>query len=116
LGRVAYADKAHDSKALREKLVSLGIDDKIACKYKRDKPLKNWRKWFNTTASSVRSGVGRANATMKNGYGMTRVRYRGLARNHCHLQGAEIGAYMDQRRGKALKLGAKAVVTAHKIM
>jgi transposase, IS5 family len=41
---------------------------------------------FNTTASSVRSGVERANATMKRWYGMRRVRYLGLARNHFHLQ------------------------------
>ena len=71
---VYYADKAYDSKGLREKLASLGIDDKIAYKAKRNKPLKNWQKWFNTTASSVRSGVERANATMKNWFGTARVR------------------------------------------
>ena len=95
-----YADKAYDSKALREKLVSLGIDDKIAYKAKRNKPLKNWQKWFNTTASSVRSGVERANATMKNWYGMARVRYRGLARNHCHLQ--FVACAMNMKRARVL--------------
>ena len=48
--------------------------------YRRNKALANWRVWFNKTASSVRVGVERANATMKNWYGMARVRYRG------HLQ------------------------------
>ncbi len=61
-----YADKAYDSKALREKLAEQGIDDNIAYKARRNKPLKNWQKWFNTTVSSVRSGVERSNATMKN--------------------------------------------------
>lgn len=81
-----YGDKAYDSKALRDKLAEQGIDDKIAYKAKRNKPLVNWQKWFNTTASSVRCGVERANATMKRWYGMERVRYLGLARNNCHLQ------------------------------
>ena len=35
---------------------------------------------------SLRCGVERANATLKHGYGMSRVRYRGLARNAFHLQ------------------------------
>ena len=34
-----YADKAYDSQALREKLDDKGIDDKIAYKAKRNKPL-----------------------------------------------------------------------------
>ncbi len=81
-----YADKAYDSAALRKALNDKGIEDKIAYKAKRNKPLVSWQKWFNTTASSIRSGVERANATMKRWYGMTRVRYLGLARNNCHLQ------------------------------
>jgi transposase, IS5 family len=36
--------------------------------------------------SGIRSGVERAPATMKRWYGMSRVRYLGLARNNCHLQ------------------------------
>jgi len=95
-----YADKAYDSKALREKLAALGIDDKIAYKAKRNKPLVAWQKWFNTTASSVRCGVERANATMKNWYGMTRVRYLGLARNNCHLQ--FVACAMNMKRALVL--------------
>ena len=34
----------------------------------------------------MRSAVERAFATMKRWYGMSRVRYLGLARNACHLQ------------------------------
>lgn len=81
-----YADKAYDSAALRESLKKQGIDDQIAYRARRGKPLVNWQKNFNSCASSVRSGVERANATMKRWYGMARVRYLGLTRNHCHLQ------------------------------
>jgi len=98
-----YADKAYDSRALREKLASLGVDDRIAYKAKRNKPLTNWQRWFNTTASRVRCGVERSNATMKNWYGMARVRYLGLARNNCHLQ--FVACAMNIKRARVL-LGA----------
>ena len=55
-------------------------------KAKRGNQQPNWLKWMNKVAASVRSGIERTNATMKNWYGMARVRYLGLARNHCHLQ------------------------------
>jgi IS5 family transposase len=99
-----YADKAYDSRALRDKLTSLGIEDRIAYKGKRNKGLANWQVWFNKTASSVRVGVERANATMKNWYGMGRVRYRGLARNHCHLQ--FVAMAMNMKRARVLLAAA----------
>ena len=95
-----YADKAYDSQPLRNKLAERGIADKIAYKAKRNKPLANWQKWFNTTASSVRTGVERANATTKNWYGMARVRYLGLARNNWHLQ--FVACAMNIKRGLVL--------------
>jgi transposase, IS5 family len=58
---------------------------------------------FNTTASSVRSGGEPSNATMKNWYGKARVRYLGLARNHCHLQ--FVACAMNMKRALVL-LGA----------
>jgi IS5 family transposase len=98
-----YADKAYDSRALRAKLAEMGIEDRIAYKARRNKPLVNWQAWFNKTASRVRVGVERANATMKNWYGMSRVRYRGVARNHCHLQ--FVAKAMNMKRARVL-LGA----------
>ena len=71
---------------------------------RRNKPLVNWQAWFNKTASSVRVGVERANATMKNWYGMGRVRYRGLARNHCHLQ--FVAMAMNMKRARVLLAAA----------
>lgn len=93
-----YADKAYDGRGLRETLASRGVKDRIAYKAQRGKPLKPWQKWFNRTVSSVRSGVERPNATMKNWYGMARVRYLGLARNHCHLQFVAIAMNMKRAR------------------
>lgn len=81
-----YADKAYDSRALREDLAERGIKDRIAYKARRGKRQPNWQKWMNKVAAGVRAGIERTNATMKNWYGMARVRYLGLARNHCHLQ------------------------------
>jgi IS5 family transposase len=81
-----YADKAYDSQALRDELKKRGIKDRIAYKARRGKKQPNWQKWMNKLAASVRAGIERTNATMKNWYGMDRVRYIGLGRNHCHLQ------------------------------
>jgi len=81
-----FADKAYDSQAFRETLRRRGIVDGVAHRGRRSHPLQTWQRWFNVWASSVRSGVERANATMKRWYGMSRVRYLGLARNNCHLQ------------------------------
>jgi IS5 family transposase len=38
---IYYADKAYDSRALRAKLAEMGIEDRIAYKAKRNKPLVN---------------------------------------------------------------------------
>jgi Transposase DDE domain len=51
-------------------------------------------------ASSVRSAVERAFATMKRWYGMSRVRYLGLARNACHLKFVVMA--MNMKRALAL--------------
>jgi transposase, IS5 family len=93
-----YADKAYDSQGLRDKLGELGIEDRIAYKAKRNRPLVNWQVWFNKTASRIRVGVERANATMKNWYGMAKVRYLGLDRNNCHLQFVAMAMNMKRAR------------------
>jgi IS5 family transposase len=80
------------------------IDDKIAYKAKCGTPQPDWQKWFNKTASSVRVGVERANATMKNWDGMAKVRYRGLARNNCHLQ--FVAMAMNMKRALVLEAAA----------
>ena len=85
--QAVFADRAYDSQAFRESLRRRGIGEGILWKVKhRRYPLEAWQQRLNRWAQGVRSGVERANATMKQWYGMSRVRYRGLARNACHLQ------------------------------
>jgi transposase, IS5 family len=60
--------------------------------------LVNWQVWFNKTAARIRVGVERANATMKNWYGMAKVRYLGLDRNNCHLQFVAMAMNMKRAR------------------
>ena len=95
-----FADKAYDSAALRKVLKDKGIDDQIAYKARRGKPLVDWQKSFNRCASGIRSGVERANATMKRWYGMARVRYLGQKRNHCHLQ--FVACAMNMKRARVI--------------
>ena len=81
-----FADKAYNSQAFRDTLERLGIVDGVLWRANRGHPLETWQKWCNAWASGIRSAVERAPATMKRWYGMSRVRYLGLARNACHLQ------------------------------
>ncbi len=57
-------------------------------------------KFLSAWATSIRSGVERAFATMKRWYGMGRVRYLGLARNACHLR--FVAAAMNMKRALVL--------------
>jgi IS5 family transposase len=96
-----FADRAYDSQALREILERRGLVDGIAWKVKHARyPLEPWQKFLNAWATSIRSGVERAFATMKRWYGMGRVRYLGLARNACHLQ--FVAAAMNMKRALVL--------------
>jgi transposase, IS5 family len=82
-----FADKAYDSQAMREALRKRGLVDGILWKVKHKlHPLETWQKFCNVWAGRIRAAVERAPATMKRWYGMSRVRYLGLARNNCHLQ------------------------------
>ena len=61
-----FADRAYDSQALREILERRGLVDGIAWKVKHARyPLEPWQKFLNAWATSIRSGVERAFATMK---------------------------------------------------
>ena len=76
--QAVFADRAYDSQAFRESLRRRGIGDGII-----------WK-----------SGVERANATMKQWYRLSRVRYRGLARNACHLR--FVATAMNMKRALVL--------------
>jgi IS5 family transposase len=89
---------------LRDRLAERGIEDRIAYQAERGKEPANWRVWFDKTASSVRVGGERANATMKNWRGMAGVRRRGPARNHCRLR--FVAMAMNMKRARVLLAAA----------
>ena len=91
-----YADKAYDSQALRDKLGELGIEDRIAYKAKRNKPLVNWQ--VSGSTRRRRAFASASSVTMKNWYGMAKVRYLGLDRNNCHLQFVAMAMNMKRAR------------------
>jgi transposase, IS5 family len=96
----AYGDKAYDSKERRERLQEAGIEPRLMYKAARNRPLKSWQEWFNKAVSPIRSGVERPFGRMKGPYGYVRVRFRGLARNHCDFNLMALA--MNLRRGLAL--------------
>ena len=99
--QAVFADRAYDSQAFRESLRRRGISDGILWKVKHQRyPLEPWQRQLNRWAQGIRCGVERANATMKQWYGMRRVRYRGLARNACHLQ--FVATAMNMKRALVL--------------
>ena len=97
-----YADKAYDSAERRASLRARGIEPRIMCQARRNRPLKPWQTWFNKAVAPVRAGVERVFGTMKRGYGHRRVRYLGLARNDVQLQALCLA--INLRRALALGL------------
>ncbi len=95
-----FADKAYSSQAFREALERRGLIDGVAWRGRPHHPLEAWQRLINSWSSSIRCGVERAHATMKQWYGLSRVRYRGLARNACHLR--FVVTAMNMKRALAL--------------
>lgn len=81
-----YADKGYDDDGLRKSLKERGIMPCVLYKAHRNTPLTTAQRFLNALWSGVRSGVERSFATMKRHYGLDRVRYFGLRRNHAHFQ------------------------------
>ena len=83
--KAVYADKAYASKARREHLGGLGIEDGIMYKsWGGGPPLTSWQQLRNRAIAPIRAGVERVFGTLKRCYGMARMRYRGL--NKCALE------------------------------
>lgn len=80
-----YADKAYDSRVIREKLKENGIKDRILYKKSKGKDLQPRKKLLNKLYSKVRCGVERVFAHWKGQHGYTRARYRGWDKNQHHL-------------------------------
>jgi IS5 family transposase len=76
-----YADAAYSSKEQRETLARHGIEDKVQRKGYRNHPLSEADKERNAEIAVTRSGGERPFATYKRNYGLSRTRFRGLAKN-----------------------------------
>jgi len=101
--KAVYADKAYEKKARRAALKGLGIKDRIQHRRNRHQAvLPRWQAIRNKLIGRVRSGVERTFARLKEGYGMRRMRYRGLAANALHLDLVLIA--FNLRRAEALAL------------
>ncbi len=83
--QAVYADKAYDSRAIRELLQENGIKDRILYKKSKGKDLQPRKKLLNKLYSKVRCGVERVFAHWKGQHGYTKARYRGWDKNQLHL-------------------------------
>lgn len=81
-----YADRGYDKAARRADLRARGIKDRIMHKAPPGRPLSSHRRRRNRLIARIRAAVEGIFGTWKRGYGFVRVRYRGLLRNHAHLQ------------------------------
>jgi IS5 family transposase len=81
-----YGDRAYDKAARRQALRARGIKDRIMHRAPRGRPLDPHRRRRNRLIAKIRAAVEGIFGTFKRGYGYVRVRYRGLVRNHAHLQ------------------------------
>jgi transposase, IS5 family len=82
---VVYADKAYDTKARRELLRELGIEDGILRRPNKHHPLPPKERARNARLSRVRSAVETVFAVMKRRYRFYRTRYFDLASNQLQL-------------------------------
>ena len=80
-----YADKAYDSRALREMLKSQDIEPCLMHRLRKGDPERCLKAQLNKAYSSVRSKVERTFGTFKRTYGWNRVRYIGEAKNQVFL-------------------------------
>lgn len=84
--KAVYADKAYEKRARREALRQHGIKDRIQHRRnKHQKTLPRWQALRNILIGKIRSGVERVFSRFKEGYGLRRMRYRGLEACAFHL-------------------------------
>jgi IS5 family transposase len=81
-----YADRGYDKAARRQDLRARGIKDRIMHKAQRGRPITAHQRRRNRLIAVIRAAVEAIFGTWKRSYGYVRVRYRGLLRNHAHLQ------------------------------
>jgi IS5 family transposase len=83
--KAVYADKAYDSKQIRDQLKDNGITDRILRKKPKGKEMSNRQKFMNRAYSKIRCGVERVFAHWKVQHGYVQARYLGWDKNQLHL-------------------------------
>jgi IS5 family transposase len=80
-----YGDKAYADNAKKAKYSARGIAWRVAIKAPRGQKLSERDKSWNRSRSRKRALVEHAFGVIKNLWGYTKVRYRGIHKNHCQL-------------------------------
>jgi transposase, IS5 family len=84
--RAVYADKAYEKRARRAALKAHGVKDRIQHRRTNvQKELPHWQTVRNKLIGRIRGAIERTFSVLKRRYGFSRMRYRGLAANACHL-------------------------------
>lgn len=85
--RAVYADKAYEKHSRRAALKARGIKDRIQHRRTRaQRVLPHWQSVRNKLIGNIRTAVERTFSALKRGgYGLDRMRYRGLSRCAAHL-------------------------------
>jgi IS5 family transposase len=98
-----YADKAYEKAARRAALKARGIKDRIQHRrHKHIKALPYWQQVRNRLIGRVRGAVERTFSTLKGRYGLTRLRYYGLAAGAFQLDLAVIAFNLRTAAGRPL--------------
>jgi IS5 family transposase len=98
-----YGDAAYSSKATRDKLERLGIEDKVQRKGYRNRPLSTQDDERNAEIAVTRSGGERPFSIYKCNYGLRRTRLMGLDKNLSFF-GIVALAHNIKKAGKFLQL------------
>jgi IS5 family transposase len=100
--RAVYADKAYEKRARRQALKARGIKDRIQHRRnKHQKALPHWQQVRNKLIGRIRGAVERTFSVLKRGYGLTRMRYRGLVAATFHLDLVAIAFNLRTAAAKA---------------
>ena len=101
-----YADKAYDSKKIRQMLRDHGIKDRILRKKPNGKEMSKRQKLLNRMYSKIRCSVERVFAHWKGQHGYVQARYRGWKKNQLHLDLLCV-AYNLKRAASILRKNAR---------
>jgi transposase, IS5 family len=98
-----YADKAYANKNRKHRLESKGIQNGVLDKAYRNRKLTEAQKESNKEKSIIRCSVERVIAHLKNWYGYTKVRYKGISKNNFQLKMLAIS--YNLKRSVAVAMG-----------